>query len=59
MVALPVLLSALPADFQAPVIVVQHLAPRSISLLSEILRRRISLGVQQIAGGERLVPGYV
>jgi two-component system chemotaxis response regulator CheB len=57
--AITEVLAALPADFQASVVVVQHLDPRHRSLISEILGRRTALRVQQAAEGDRLEPGTV
>jgi len=57
--ALTRLLSALPADFSAAIVVVQHLDPRHNSLMSEILSRRTPLLVQQAAEGDHLTPGHV
>ena len=53
------ILAALPADFAAPVIVVQHLSPGHPSFLAEILRRRVLLAVVQAGGGELPAPGTV
>lgn len=57
--ALSHVLSALPDDFVAPLLVVQHLDPRHKSWLAEILSRRTELRVSQAREGERLVPGAV
>ncbi len=57
--ALSQILSHLPADFPAPIVVVQHLAPQRPSLLAEILGRRTSLLVKQATAGARLEPGVV
>jgi two-component system chemotaxis response regulator CheB len=53
------ILANLPADFPAPVLVVQHLDPHHRSWLAEILTRRTSLRVTQVRGGERLAAGTV
>ena len=50
-------LAALPADFPAAIVVVQHLDPNHPSLLAEILGRRTGLLVRQAAEGDRLRPG--
>lgn len=50
--ALSAVLSALPEDFSATVLVVQHLDPRHRSLLSEILNRRTPLAVKEAEHGE-------
>ena len=55
--ALSAVLSALPADFPAALLVVQHLDPRHRSLMAEILSRRTTLRVKQAAEGDRLSPG--
>jgi two-component system chemotaxis response regulator CheB len=57
--ALGTLLAALPPDFPAAVVVVQHVDPKHRSLLAEILARRTALGVKQAADGDRLRPGWV
>jgi two-component system chemotaxis response regulator CheB len=57
--ALTRVLSALPADFPAAVLVVQHLVKDHPSLLAEILRCRILLPVEDARGGERLTAGRV
>src|SRR5262249_56212906 len=50
-------LEALPADFPAPVVVVQHLDPRHRSLIAEILSRVTPLRVKQAEEGESLEAG--
>ena len=57
--ALSHVLSSLPADFAAPLLVVQHLSPRHRSWLAEILGRRTALAVTQVQGGERIAAGRV
>jgi two-component system CheB/CheR fusion protein len=57
--ALSVVLSRLPANFPAPIVVAQHLAPGRVSLLAEVLRRPSSLPVRTIAGRQELGPGVV
>lgn len=57
--ALTVMLSGLPADFPAAMVVVQHLAPRHRSLMADILERRTPMRVQQAKEGDRLSPGLV
>ena len=52
--ALSHVLSPLPADFPAIIVVVQHLDPRHRSLMAEILSRRTALKVKQAQEGERL-----
>jgi len=52
--AISAVLAALPADFPVPVVVVQHLDPRHVSLMSEILRRRTSLSVEEATSGARV-----
>ncbi len=46
------LLSCLPEDFPAAIVVVQHLAPDYPSLMAEILARRTSLRVKQAEEGD-------
>jgi two-component system chemotaxis response regulator CheB len=43
--ALSIILSALPFDFAAPIIIVQHLSPNHHSYMAEILNRRTALQV--------------
>lgn len=55
--ALTEVLAALPAEFPAPLVVVQHLDPRHRSLMAEILGRRTAIKVTQAEEGQRLEPG--
>jgi two-component system chemotaxis response regulator CheB len=57
--ALSRLLEALPGDFPAPLVVVQHLAPRHRSLMAQILSRRALLTVKEAEEGDHLEPGTV
>ena len=57
--AISTVLGALPAGFPIPVLVVQHLDPRHVSLMSEILRRRTSLRVEDATAGARVEAGTV
>jgi two-component system, chemotaxis family, protein-glutamate methylesterase/glutaminase len=57
--ALSQVLSVLPPDFAAPILVVQHLDPEHRSWMAEILARRSGLRVEQVRGGERLAAGGV
>jgi two-component system chemotaxis response regulator CheB len=57
--ALSQVLSALPSDFAAAILVVQHLDPNHRSWMAEILTRRTGLRVAQARGGERLAAGTV
>ena len=50
-------LSALPQDLPAAVLVVQHLDPRHRSLMADILSRSTTLRVNEAARGERVQPG--
>ena len=52
-------LSALPPDFAAPILVCQHVFPDLPSQLAELLSRRTPLCVKQAAEGDRLKPGWV
>ncbi|MDJ0706788.1 MAG: chemotaxis protein CheB [Leptolyngbyaceae cyanobacterium MO_188.B28] len=52
-------LSALPKDFSAPVLIVHHLDPRHTSLIADILSRRTPLAVKQAEEGDALKPGTV
>src|SRR5436190_8917500 len=55
--ALTHVLAALPADFPAAVVVVQHLDPRHRSLMADILSRRTALPVMQAGEGDVLRAG--
>jgi len=57
--ALTVVLAALPRDFPAAIVMVQHLDPRHRSMLSEILGRRTYLDVQQARQDDLIKPGCV
>lgn len=57
--ALSDVLSSLPQDFPATIVVVQHLDPRHRSLMAEILDRRTKLKVKQATEGESLAAGTV
>jgi two-component system chemotaxis response regulator CheB len=57
--ALSHLLGSLPADFPAPIVVVQHLAPQFSSALAAILDGRTPLCVDWAEQGARLSPGRV
>ncbi|MGQ9532206.1 MAG: protein-glutamate methylesterase/protein-glutamine glutaminase [Desulfotomaculales bacterium] len=57
--ALGTVLGGLPADFAAPVVVVQHLPRGFDRSLAEHLDRRTALEVRQAAEGDALVPGRV
>ncbi len=52
-------LSGLPADFPASIVVIQHHDPRHRSLLAEILSRRTNLKVKNVEEGERLARSTV
>jgi len=57
--ALSTLLCALPADFEAPIAVVQHLDRRYRSLMAQILGRRTKLIVKEVTSGMLASPGHV
>jgi two-component system chemotaxis response regulator CheB len=57
--ALTDVLAALPADFPAALVVVQHLDPRHRSLMAEILGKRTALRVQEAREGAVLERGLV
>lgn len=57
--ALSNVLAALPADFPATIVVVQHLDPRHRSLIADILSRRTVLAVKQAQEGDKLTAGTV
>ncbi|MFB2921673.1 MULTISPECIES: chemotaxis protein CheB [Aerosakkonema] len=57
--ALSCILSCLPTDFPAGIVVVQHMSRQHRSFLAEILNRRTPLPVKQAEEGEQLIPGTV
>jgi two-component system chemotaxis response regulator CheB len=57
--AISELLSALPSDFPAAIIIVQHLSSYYPSYMAEILSSRTALQVKQAEVGELLRPGTV
>jgi len=57
--ALGHVLSVLPADFPAAIVVVQHLDPRHRSLMAEILDKRTPLEVRQAQEGDSVRSGTV
>jgi two-component system chemotaxis response regulator CheB len=57
--ALTHVLQALPSDFGAGIVVVQHLDPRHRSLMADILGRRTGLRVKEAAHGDRVAAGTV
>ncbi len=59
LLALSSVLSQLPSDFPAAIVVVQHLDPRRPSMLTQILLRRATLPVREARHGDRLQPGIV
>jgi two-component system chemotaxis response regulator CheB len=59
LLAINEILSNLPADFPAAILVVQHLDPRHRSLMADILARRTTLKVREAREGDRLAAGTV
>jgi two-component system chemotaxis response regulator CheB len=57
--ALTDVLAALPADFAASLVVVQHLDPRHRSLMAEILGRCTAMPVTEAREGDELARGHV
>ena len=57
--ALSVLVSTLPRDFPAPLVIAQHLDPQRPSHLGEILARQSTLPVTTILDHEALTPGHI
>ena len=57
--ALSVVLSHLPGDFPAAIVVVQHLDPNHQSLMAEILNRRTTLRIKQAEEGDLIEPSAV
>jgi chemotaxis response regulator CheB len=57
--ALRTVLGRLPADFPAPIAIVQHVDPRHRTMLAEILDRHCALTVKEAEEGEALIAGTV
>jgi two-component system, chemotaxis family, protein-glutamate methylesterase/glutaminase len=57
--ALSALVSMLPENFPAAVLVVQHLSPRYPSLLTAIIRRRTTMMVREAHNGDVLRPATI
>ncbi|MGI4789140.1 MAG: chemotaxis protein CheB [Janthinobacterium lividum] len=57
--AVSLILSALPASFPAPILVVQHLSPEFPSKLASILNNLTDLRVKEAEEGDCLQPGHV
>src|ERR1700730_17452489 len=57
--ALSTLVSSLPNDFAAAIVIAQHLDPRRPTRLEEILVRRTKLSVRTVVDHEALRPGVV
>jgi two-component system chemotaxis response regulator CheB len=57
--ALSEILSALPADFPATIVIVQHISPKFPSFMAQILNRRTRLEVIQAQEGSILSAGKV
>lgn len=57
--ALSEVLSGMPADFPAPITIVQHLDPKRRSLMATILRGRTKLDVKEAEEADQLLPATV
>src|SRR5262245_10762475 len=57
--ALSHVVNAIPEQFPAATVVVQHLDPRHRSLMADILSRRTALRVKQATDGERMAASTV
>jgi two-component system chemotaxis response regulator CheB len=57
--ALQTILQALPGDFPATVLIVQHRSPGGPGLLAKVLGRRSTLPVREASAGEAILPGMV
>jgi len=55
--ALSQVLAAIPREFPAAIVVVQHLDPRHRSLMADILNKRTAIPVRQAQEGDLLAPG--
>jgi len=58
-VALQTILSELPQDFPAPVLIVQHIAPGFVDGFAEWLADTSGFPVYVASNGQNLLPGYV
>lgn len=56
--AISEVVSGLPADFPAAVVIVQHLDPNYRSHLSSILSRQTDMKVKEAAEGDEIAPGH-
>jgi two-component system chemotaxis response regulator CheB len=52
-------LSSLPAPFDIPIVLVQHLSPQFPSMLAQLLGRWTALPVKEVEDGEALLSGMV
>ena len=57
--ALAGVLTAIPATFGIPILVVQHVSPAHASHLAELLNRRSALPVREARDGDRPLAGHV
>src|ERR1051326_613787 len=57
--ALSILVSTLPADFPAPIVLAQHLDPSRHSSLDSILQRRTKLSIDVVNSRTHLQPGKI
>src|SRR5947199_2679389 len=57
--ALSILVSTLPADFPAPIVLAQHLDPNRPSSLDGILQRRTQLSIDVVNSHTQLQPGKI
>ena len=57
--ALSCVLSGLPLDFPAAIVIVQHLDPRHRSLIANIMSRRTALAVKEAEDGDTIAKGTV
>ncbi|MBV8887420.1 MAG: chemotaxis protein CheB [Chroococcidiopsidaceae cyanobacterium CP_BM_RX_35] len=57
--AISALVSALPSNFPAAIVVIQHISPNYLSHLSTILSYRTALQVKQAETGDLLRPGTI
>ena len=57
--ALSILVSTLPLDFPAPIVLAQHLDPNRPSSLDHILQRRTTLPIIAVTSSSKLEPGKI
>src|SRR5664279_2706008 len=57
--ALSILVSTLPQNFPAPIVLAQHLDPHHVSNLAAILQRKTTLAVEEVTSSSLMQPGKI